>query len=105
MIRKHAHRPQRCPVERTHRGRAVHDVTDNLTSHARDERKQGSAISPQRVDDVAFVVLSEGTSVHLTNAWDVAGFLLSYFDHGRLCPVHRTLGISGSAKRLPLHAV
>ena len=50
------------------------------------ERQQRAAIGPQRIDDVAFLVLTERAAIHLANGRDIFGLFRSDVDHVVGCP-------------------
>ncbi|HEY3039662.1 MAG TPA: hypothetical protein VGJ66_13065 [Pyrinomonadaceae bacterium] len=55
-------------------------MTHNSTVHCRYEGKQSSSVGSQCIDDVAFLVLTERTPVHVTNSRNVVRTLFSNFD-------------------------
>ena len=63
------------------RERTEHDVT-NDDAAVGDQRQRGGAVVTKRVNDAAFVVLTESLAIHLANGRDVAWLLITDFNHG-----------------------
>lgn len=56
-------------------------MTDHLACVCGHKGTQRGAIGPQRIDDVAFVILPERSAIDAADIGDICGGLRSNFDH------------------------
>ncbi len=86
FVRRNRHRTERCAVDAANSRWTVHDVTNDPILLDCDKRQQRSAVSSQRINDVAFLVLAERAMIHVSNGGAVSRFFRSNFDHVPDCP-------------------